>query len=236
MGVVLLPEIAAREAEGDADGRHRTVSAALALGLLLAIPAATALAVLAEPIVAVLFERGKFGAVDRARTAAALAAFAVGLPGAVVAKVLSQVYFARQNPGKPLMVGLVSIGMAIAAGLLLSASEPATGAALAASLAFWTQSLTLAALLWRDGLWRPDGPLLRTLAISIAAAVIMAAAVFALGADLHDDLVGKVADWRAFALLIGLCTAGLAVYAACAWAFGLRSGVWSRTGQGTVQR
>lgn len=234
MGVVLLPEIAAREAEGDADGRRRTVSAALALGMLLAIPAATALAVLAEPIVAVLFERGKFGPVDRERTAAALSAFAIGLPGAVVAKVLSQVYFARQNPGKPLIVGLVSIAMAIGAGLMLSASQPAAGAALAASLAFWTQSLALAAMLWRDGLWRPDASLLRTVAIGVASAAIMAAAVMTLGKDLHDELVGQAADWRAFALLTGLCTTGLAVYATCAWAFGLRSRFWARTPQGTA--
>ncbi|MCO4052962.1 MAG: murein biosynthesis integral membrane protein MurJ [Bosea sp.] len=226
MGVVLLPEIAAREAESDEAGRRATVSGALALGLMLAIPAATALAVLAEPIVAVLFERGRFGPVDRERTAAALAAFAVGLPGAVIAKVLAQVYFARQNPGKPLAVGLVSIGTAALGGMFLAPGMPATGAALAASLAFWTQSLLLALWLVHDRLWAPGLALLRLVLIGATAAALMGVAVTWLGAGMSDALIGRQAGLREFALLTGLCAAGLGVYAAAAWAFGaLRTGL-----------
>lgn len=220
MGVVLLPEIAAREAAQDVAGRRSTVDGALALGLLLAIPAAAALALLAEPIVAVLFERGRFGAVDRERTAAALAAFAVGLPGAVVAKVLAQIYFARQNPGKPLMAGLASIGVAILSGMALAGTMPATGAALAASLAFWTQSLLLALLVLRDGLWSPGRALLRQVAAALLAAAAMGAAILFLGAETRSALVGKEAGLREFALLAGLCAAGLALYGVAAFALG----------------
>jgi putative peptidoglycan lipid II flippase len=228
MGVVLLPEIAAREAEHDAAGRRRTVDSALALGLLLAVPAATALAVLAEPIIAVLFERGKFGPVDRERTAAALAAFAIGLPGAVIAKVLAQVYFARQNPGKPLIVGVTSIAVAAIAGMMLAPGMPATGAALAASLAFWTQSLLLGALLAYQRLWTPGMALVRTVLAALAAAALMAAAILWLGTEMHGMLVGRTAGWREFALLIGLCSAGVMVYAAAALALGvLRSDLLS---------
>jgi putative peptidoglycan lipid II flippase len=222
MGVVLLPEIAAREAEADDAGRRATVNGALALGLLLAIPAATALAVLAEPIVAVLFERGRFGPLDRERTAAALAAFAIGLPGAVIAKVLAQVYFARQNPGKPLAVGLISIGTAVTGGLFLAPGMPATGAALAASLAFWTQSVLLALWLMRDRLWAPGLALLRLVLIGMTAAALMGVAVSWLGAGMTDALIGRQAGLREFALLAALCVAGLGVYAAAAWAFGAR--------------
>jgi putative peptidoglycan lipid II flippase len=221
MGVVLLPEIAAREAEHDDAGRRRTVDSALALGLLLAVPAATALVVLAEPIVAVLFERGQFGPVDRERTASALAAFAIGLPGAVIAKVLAQVYFARQNPGKPLFAGVMSIAVAILGGMVLAPGMPATGAALAASLAFWAQSLLLAALLVRERLWMPGMALLRVLVAVLAAAALMAGAVIWLGGEMHASLVGHVAGLREFALLIGLCMAGVMIYAAAAVAFGL---------------
>ena len=225
MGIVLLPEIAAREAAHDAAGRQRTVDSALALGLLLALPAATAMFILAEPIVAVLFERGMFEPVDRERTATALSAFALGLPGAVIAKVLSQVYFARQNPGKPLLVGVVSVAVAAIGGMVLVPGMPATGAALAASLAFWTQSLLLAALLVRQKLWTPGSALLRILVAILAAAALMTGAVIWLGGEMHATLVGRTAGMREFALLLGLCAAGIMVYAAAAIAFGVMRSV-----------
>lgn len=220
MGVVLLPEIAAREAAHDEEGRRSTVDGALALGLLLAIPAAIALAVLAEPIVAVLFERGRFGPVDRERTAAALAAFSIGLPGAIIAKVLAQVYFARQAPGVPLAAGVLSLAVAALGGLALAGERPAFGAAMAASLAFWTQGAVLAAALALAGLWRPGSALLRSVAAALVAAGLMAAGLLTLGADAASMLVGRPAGLAEFTLLMGLCLAGLAVYAAAAWSLG----------------
>jgi putative peptidoglycan lipid II flippase len=222
MGVVLLPEIAAREAAHDAEGRRRTVDSALALGLLLALPAAVGLAALAEPIVAVLFERGKFGAVDRVRTAQALTAFALGLPGAVIAKVLAQVYFARQRPSMPLLVGAVSIAVAVISGTTLATGMPATGAALAASLAFWAQSLLLAALLLWDGLWRPGRTLVHATLAGLAAAGLMGLALMAGQAHWAAALMGRQAGFAEFALLIGLIAAGGGLYALTAFALGIR--------------
>jgi putative peptidoglycan lipid II flippase len=221
MGVVLLPEIAAREAANDAAGRRATVDSALALGLLLAVPAAVALAALAHPIVSVLFERGRFDAIDRVKTAAALQAFALGLPPAVVAKVLAQVYFAREKPVVPLVIGALSIGVAIFAGVTLSGGSPAVGAALAASCAFWAQALLLGLALVRDGLWAPSAPLVRRVGLGLLSAAVMGAAVSWAGAALADQLIGRGAGWRAFALLFGLCGAGVLLYGALAWLMGL---------------
>ena len=232
MGVVLLPEIAAREAAEDDAGRRATVDGALSLGLILAIPAAVALALLAEPIVSVLFERGRFGAVDREQTAAALAAFAIGLPGAVIAKVLSQIYFARQNPGKPLLAGLASIGVAIVSGIALGGTMPATGAALAASLAFWTQGLLLTLLVLRDRLWSPGGALLRQVLAALVAAAAMGAALLFLGVEIRLALVAGQAGLREFALLAALCAAGLALYGVAAFALGaFRGGFGAEAGR-----
>jgi peptidoglycan biosynthesis protein MviN/MurJ (putative lipid II flippase) len=135
--------------------------------------------------------------------------------------VLAQVYFARQNPGKPLIVGMTSIAVAAIAGTMLAPGMAATGAALAASLAFWTQSLLLAALLAHQRLWTPGLALLRAVVAVLAAAVLMAAAIIWLGGEMHGMLVGHIAGIREFALLIGLCTAGSIVYAASVVAFGV---------------
>ncbi|MFN3673400.1 MAG: murein biosynthesis integral membrane protein MurJ [Bosea sp. (in: a-proteobacteria)] len=213
MGVVLLPAIARQEAAGDADGRRQTVDRALVLGLALALPAAAALAFLSDPIVSVLFERGRFTAIDRMRTASALAAFAAGLPFAVMAKVFAQVYFARQTPRLPVYAGLAALAVAIGAGLLGASALPATSAALAASLAFLVQACVLGGLLIRDRLWRPRMPLLKPLLALLAATAIMLAALGALTPLLSGALSEPHGLILRMLALAGLCLGGLSVYA-----------------------
>lgn len=221
MGVVLLPEIAVREAAGDEAGRRATVDRALAIGLSLALPAAGALVVLREPIIAVLFERGKFGAVDREQTAMALSAFAIGLPFAVIAKVFAQVYFARQAPRLPLAAGISSLLVAAAVGNVLAHQAPATGAALAASLAFVTQGAILGTFLLRDRLWRPSPTLLRKLGGIFVASLVMVGACAFLTARLRDFLIGQPSTALKWAALMGLCLGGIALFLTCARLLGV---------------
>ncbi len=104
--------------------RIATVDRALGFGLALALPAAAALFVLAEPIVPCCSSAGDSVPGDRVATAAALQAFALGLPFAVIAKVLAQIYFARQTPRYPLLAGLASLAVAVAIGLSLPPHGP----------------------------------------------------------------------------------------------------------------
>lgn len=212
MGVVLLPEIAARETAGDEAGRRATIDRALAIGLGLAVPAAAALVVLAEPVISVLFERGKFGMVDRERTAMALGAFAIGLPFAVIAKVFAQVFFARQVPKLPLIAGFSSLLVAAVTGHMLSGNTPATGAALAASLAFVVQSLILAGFLLRDRLWQPSSQLLRKLSGVLVASLMMAAACGWLASMLRPYLIDQPSLAVKWAALLGLCLGGIGLF------------------------
>jgi putative peptidoglycan lipid II flippase len=213
MGVVLLPAIARQEAAGDDAGRRRTVDRALVLGLALALPAAAALAYLADPIVSVLFERGRFSALDRLRTASALATFAAGLPFAVMAKVFAQVYFARQTPRLPVYAGLAALAVAIGAGLVGTSAHPATSAALAASLAFLVQGSVLLAFLIRDRLWQPRLALLKPLLGLLAATAAMLAALGALTPRLAHLLSEPTGLVLRMLVLAGICAFGLAVFA-----------------------
>jgi putative peptidoglycan lipid II flippase len=210
MGTVVLSEMAAA-ASADHDA---ALGRALSLGLALAIPASTALVMLADPIVSVLFEHGRFGAQDRQRTAAALSAFALGLPFAVIAKVLGQVYFARQRPRLPLLAGGMAVLVAVLAGLILATDgRAAEMAALAASLAFLAQAGLLAVALRQSGLWRPRLSSLRPIGAALLASAAMGLALLA-----ASDALGSVLAphqptlWR-IAALAGLCACGLAVYA-----------------------
>ena len=68
-----------------------------------------ALWILAEPMVRVLFEHGRFGPDDTVRTAGALAAFAVGLPAFMLVKALTPGFFAREDTKTPLYIAIVAI-------------------------------------------------------------------------------------------------------------------------------
>ncbi len=145
IGVVLLPELSRRLGAGDeAAGRH-SFNRAAEFALLLTLPAAVALIVIAEPLVSVLFERGRFSAADSRATAHALMIYGLGLPAFVMQKVLQPLYFAREDTRTPFRYAVVS--MFVNAGLAIGLA-PVIGylaAAIGTTAAAWAMVL----LLWR---------------------------------------------------------------------------------------
>jgi putative peptidoglycan lipid II flippase len=106
IGVVLLPDLSRRLRAGDAAGGRDAVNRAAEFTLALTLPAAVALVVIPLPIVAVLFERGAFDAADSAATALAVAVYGAGLPAFVLQKVLSPLYYAREDTRSPFRFAL----------------------------------------------------------------------------------------------------------------------------------
>ncbi len=212
IGIVLLPELAGLQASGD---DRRTVAAqngALAACFLIAAPAALALALLAEPIAAVLFERGAFGPEDTRGTAAAMAGMSLGLPFAAAGKVLTQSLFARGET-RPALRALVA-GLAATAGASLVLTPPlgALGLGLAVAAGLAAHTVMLAVALQRDGLLGFDRRLLDRIART-------ALATAALGLALTAALSVTGSRPGPFGLA-GLCGGGLVVYALAALATG----------------
>src|SRR4029077_11927476 len=143
IGTAILPPLSRQVRTGDFAGAAATQNRGVELALLLTLPAAAALVVLAQPILAVLFQRGAFGPVETSATAAALAAYAVGLPAFVLVKVLAPGFFARQDTATPVKVA----AMAVAANLLLTLGLMQflahVGVAIALSAAGWMQAIVL---------------------------------------------------------------------------------------------
>lgn len=112
ISVAILPTLS-RQAVDRADvGLHRfkdTLGQGLRLAIVLIIPATVGLFVLADPVVALIFEHGKFTAVDTAHTALALRLYLLGLPFAAVDLLLIFAFYARQNTFTPAVVGLISL-------------------------------------------------------------------------------------------------------------------------------
>ncbi len=106
-----LPTLSRSTANPDYGEFRQTLAHSLALVFLLCIPSAVGLAVLAQPIVALVFEHGKFTAFDTAQTANALAAYAIGLAGYGAIKVLSPAFYALNDARTPMLISLGSIAV-----------------------------------------------------------------------------------------------------------------------------
>jgi putative peptidoglycan lipid II flippase len=106
LGTVLLPSLSKANLDGDTAEYSALLNWGLRLTFLLALPAAVGLAVMAEPMIAALFNYGKFTAADVARSAAPLMAYSAGLIGIILVKTLAPAFYARQDIRTPVKIAV----------------------------------------------------------------------------------------------------------------------------------
>ena len=219
VATAILPPLSRQVRTGDDAGAVATQNRAVELALLLTLPAAAALVVLAQPILAVLFQRGAFGPTETAATAAALAAYAAGLPAFVLVKVLAPGFFARQDTATPVKVAAATVAANLLLTLLLMQFLAHVGVAIALSLAGWMQALALFTLLARHGHFRLDRRARSNIPRITAASLAMAAAVLALRLALEPALAGPL--MLRLGALAGLVAAGIVIFGALVLALGV---------------
>lgn len=191
IGVVLLPELARALKAGDERDVQHLQNRSLEFGLGLTLPAAVGLMLIPGPIVGILYERGAFTAETTAMTAAALAAFASGLPAYVLIKVFSPSYFARLDMKTPMWFSIVAVFVNIAGSLALFPFFGHVGIAAATSIAAWINFALLAGTLWRRDQFRPSPATLRRVALITIASAAMGAAILVQNALLAGPLDGS---------------------------------------------
>jgi putative peptidoglycan lipid II flippase len=170
-----LPAVSRYAAVGDEDGVRRTSAEAVAMMMVLNVPATLGLVALADPIVRLLFERGQFTPSDTASTAAALRFYAVGLVGYATARIVSPVFYAIGRSRVPVAVSLCTIALNIAANLALVRIMGFRGLALGTSLAMLVNGIALLFLLRHRLHGIDERHLTVTLCKILIAALIMAA-------------------------------------------------------------
>lgn len=205
LGMALLPRLAGFTAAGDGGGFAAEFRQGVVAALALGVPAAVGLTVAAQPIIDALFVRGAFTAADAHLTAATLAAYAVGIPAAVLAKAQSAAYFARNDLRAPLRAALASAAANLVFSLALSPLLGAPGLALAASLAAFVN----VAWLWR-GLAEQAGPDNLTKALAAPTLAVVAAGAV-MGGTTHALVVSLPPGPAGLTIIIA---AAAAVYAA----------------------
>ena len=108
LSVAVLPTLAEHARAGDDERFKKTMLLGFRLGLLLMIPAAAGLIVLGLPIVALLYQHGKFTPHNSQLTALALQIYAPQLPFVAIDQLLLSAFYARKNTIIPVIVGFVS--------------------------------------------------------------------------------------------------------------------------------
>ncbi len=109
LGTILLPSLAKHYSDQSPAEYSKLLDWGLRLTLMLALPAAVALAVLAVPLIATLFHYGQFSQHDVFMTRNALVAYSVGLLGLILVKVLAPGFYARQNIRTPVRIAIIAL-------------------------------------------------------------------------------------------------------------------------------
>lgn len=157
LGTVLLPSLVRHHQRDDAAAYSGLLDWGLRLTLLLAAPAAVALALLALPLVSTLFWHGSvFSREDVIMTRHALIAYAVGLVGIILVKVLAPGFYARQNIRTPVKVAIATLVVTQLLNLALVPWLGHAGLALAISLGACFNAGWLWFLMLRSGAYRPE--------------------------------------------------------------------------------
>ena len=218
-GTSLLP-LLTREAANEPARALATHNRAIGGALLLTLPAALGLIVLARPIMEVLFGRGQFTAHDAFLSSQSLACYAVGLPAFVAVKVLGPGFYARGDTSTPVRLGMATLAINFALNLALMRPLAHMGPPLATSLASMVNATLLAFVLRRRGWLLPDRALVSAIGRILLASVAMAAVLALLLAVLPSELTHG-AGVRAAAGLAAAITIGLAVFVGLGQTLGL---------------
>ena len=226
VGTILLPSLSRYHAGDAREEYSRLMDWGLRLALILALPAAAALAVLAMPLIATLFHYGRFGAEDAWMTRQALVAYSIGLVGMILVKILAPGFYARQNVQTPVRIGVLTLVATQLMNLAFIGPLKHAGLALAIGLGACMNAGLLYQKLRAHGIYAPQaGWGAFILKVGLAVAVMVAVLHFAMGAPEW----WLAAAWQPkLGALAGLVLLGAAAYGACLFAMGFRVSQFSR--------
>jgi putative peptidoglycan lipid II flippase len=228
LGTILLPSLAKANTDGDSAEYSSLLNWGLRLSFMLALPSAVGMALLAEPMVAALFNYGAFTAEDVHYSAQALVAYAVGLVGLILVKTLAPAFYARQEVRTPVKIAVWVLVATQVMNLIFVPFLGVAGLALSISVGACINAAFLYLGLRRRGIFTPQagwGPFFAKLVV----------AVTALGAVCH--VTAAQVDWPAMQaqpvmrvlLLLGIITVAASAYFTVLFGLGFRLADFKRS-------
>jgi len=149
VSTVVFPLIARHAAAGEWDAFAASYRKGMRLILVINLPAAAGLALLAEPIVRVLFQRGEFGPADTAAMRPVLAIFAAGLPFLAFTTLVLRAFYAEKDTSTPVRAAALSFSVNLGLSLILMGKWGTLGLAVASNVALAIQAVHLQLILAR---------------------------------------------------------------------------------------
>lgn len=204
LGTAVFPTLSAQTARRDATEFRLTFSNAFRTTLFLSVPASVGLFTLATPVVALLFQRGEFGAQSVAETVLALQFYSIGLFAHSGLEILTRAFYAMHDTKTPVFVGVGAMGLNIALSLSFISPLAQGGLALANSLATILETATLFFLLHR----RMTDIDANRIGVSVAR-IVAASLVMALAISLFTNSLASIGS---ISIAIGATIVGGAVY------------------------
>lgn len=228
LGTILLPSLSKYHADADHAEYSRLLDWGLRVTVLLAVPAAAGLAVMALPLIAALFHYGRFSAADAFLTREALVAYSIGLVGMMAVKILAPGFYARQNIATPVKIGIFTLVVTQLMNLAFIGPFKHAGLALAIGLGACLNAGFLFYLLRKEKIYEPQ-PGWPMFLLKVAAAVLFMAVVVYTTAGEHRWWL-NAAWYQKLPAVVGLALLGAAAYGAALALFGFRVRDFSRRG------
>ncbi len=220
IATVVLPGLSKKHAEKSPEAFSAMLNWAIKLVLIIGIPAAIAMLLLAEPLMLTLFQRGEFSLSDAQFAANSLIAYTIGLNFFMLIKVLAPGYFSRQDTKTPVKIGLIAVAVNMLFNLALFKLLGHVGLALATSISAATNAGLLFLGLRKRGVYHSQtGWLKWWFQVFMASALLVVFIVYLSPAieNWQNGSFGFRASWMA-ALVFG----GVTVYASTLMLFGVR--------------
>ena len=230
LGTILLPSLSKYHAAADHAEYSRLLDWGLRVTVLLAVPAAVGLAVMALPLIAALFHYGRFTASDAFLTREALVAYSIGLLGMMAVKILAPGFYARQNIATPVKIGIFTLVVTQLMNFAFIGPFKHAGLALAIGLGACLNAAFLFFLLRKQKIYVPQ-PGWALFVIKVIAAVAFMAVVVYTTAGEHRWWL-NAAWYYKLPAVVGLALLGAAAYGAALALFGFRLRDFSRRGAG----
>jgi len=219
IATILFPTLARFAARGATDDLRTTMANGVRQICLLLIPSAVLMAVLAEPITRLLYERGEFDARATELVTTALVWWSISLPFQGVSLLFSRTFFSLQKPWAT--TALAGVNLVVNALVALALYKPFGIAGIVIGTVAGTLVMTVAQgwLLRKELGGVEAGKAVTSVARMLGASALLAAAAYGPWYVL-DEALGR--SLAAQALAVGAAiAAGLAVYAAAVWALGV---------------
>ena len=216
IATILFPTLARLVARGDTDGLRATMANGLRQILLTLIPSAVVMAVLAEPITRLVYQRGEFDAQATHLVSTAMFWWAFSLPAQGASLLLTRTFFALQRPWITTALSVASMALNVAVSLALYKPFGISGIVIGTVVGTLGLASLQAYLVRRDTNGLEGARMVAALTRIAAAATLMGFVLYGVW-WVADDVLGR-ALWAQILAVGGAVVAGAGAYGAAIWA------------------